>query len=729
MATQDLRKECIGLCQVSLSLDASNLTKLEQLVEVLKAHLQSKVARFLEKQKHTAILVSYSSDATPLLVASTSNMSTSSLGSTTRSGRQLLEFLMQKSFYKSVDADGQMAMVVMLKDPLPLSAGKRGWNMFTAAAEFEPLLRRAGHPSICLQHMSADRLVFSSLGRHLRGRQAAYYDPQHGPDLGPEAPLLWQTDWMLSNPSAVHDAHNALKWGLSAVTESSTLEDLHIIFEALRNSFAALRAHIGPFLHAHLRPRDPPVPASEAESAIWTLLGAEPEWVEVLVSLNPLWSSGWLWVNELDDQDTPLIAQVSHLIFHMMRWRQFTESRWASLGASCRALLATLLLGLSDIVAITREDPCVSEYHLGGFERLSDQVLQYAITTAAGSYPMENFILSLLNDDRLLKCLPELEEDIQEEMHYLQTLPEGVWMRLAGLSPELSAPALQSTVLMAAQTSIAYLQDKTLSQARELKGSLTLGNIDFNLHQLAVLTVPPSESVASKIWHLMRAGYCQKQLHDAVRLFQEVPWSTQGVECSHGSLSSIHKYHPQYGLATLAGRAMLHQARALFSTDPTTAGLQRRQQQLEKLQRSMSRSVSARNVFLAELVATVQAGSGTPQQGRTDPHHLVRLSHQLYQQLDDAAKLRYELPRPPPPGKPRCCRHKIILQKHLFFRNSARLKSGMPRASSTLCLPADSVRRIGRPCAKQWKIRDSRAKHSKHFVVVLCRRRKNQLLR
>ena len=45
MAAQDLRNECVRLCRVSLTLESSALNRLEQLVGVLEAHLQTKVGR------------------------------------------------------------------------------------------------------------------------------------------------------------------------------------------------------------------------------------------------------------------------------------------------------------------------------------------------------------------------------------------------------------------------------------------------------------------------------------------------------------------------------------------------------------------------------------------------------------------------------------------------------------------------------------------------------------
>ena len=642
MDSLELRSECLALCRVSSALDSKTLVKLEQIVEALKRHMEKKATLFLEKHQHSPLLVSYAADATPLLVNSTSSMKSLSTGSTRRSGRHLVEFLMQTCFYKAKNATGDMEMVITLTDPKPLTKGKRGWNLFSAACDFLPLLRRRGHKAICVQHMAADRAVFSSLDRHLRGRQSAFYDPQHGPDLGTEAPLLQSTDWMVSNPCAVHDAHNGLQWGLSALTDATTLDDLHIVVESIRNTFASLREHIPAFLHQNLRCHEPPQPATDEVRMVWALLGVEPSWIEHIASLNPVWSGGCLYINDCEDQEQSTIEQVSHLFFYLMRWRKFTQSRWGSIGTSCRALVATTLLGLPTLVSMTRADPHVSDYHLRGFERLSPKVMEFAIAAAAASYPMENFILAMLHDDRLLSNLTVLEEDLAEEMHYLDTLPLGVWERLASIEQTISPYGLQNSTLHAAHTSLAYLHEKTLRQTRLMPWSLCLGNVDFNLHELAVLVTPPEEQVARKIWHLLRSGYPQREIHEAVTLLKEVPWSTQGVERSHGSLASLHKYHPQYSLATLAARATLHQCRALFSENAEQVALQKHQEEIAKLQRSLARSVSARNVFLAELASTVSTTTAQRRDQPSSPQDLVRLSHKLYEQLDDFQKLQYE---------------------------------------------------------------------------------------
>ena len=439
MAAEDLRLECLRFCRVAHTLDGPALSRVEQLVEALKNLLSKKVANFLDKHRHTAVLECYSSDATPLLVSSTSSMSSTTLGSTRRTGRHKVEFLMQSAFYKAKNASGVMEMVMLVTDPKPLTAGKRGWNLFSAACDFLPLLRRRGHKGLCLQHMCADRAVFSSLDRHLRGRHAAFYDGRHGPDLGPEAPLLQNTDWMLSTPCGVHDAHNGLKWGLSLFTDATTLEDVHIVIESLRNTFEPLRAHIPHFLQSKLRIHDPAQPATAATRMVWALLGVEPDWLEMVVSLNPIWVGGWLFVNDTDEGQPSAVEQTSHLYFHLMKWTKFTESRWASIGSACRALAATLLLGLPELVTLTKADPLVSHYHIGGFDRMNGKIVEFLVIAAASSYPIENFILSLLHDDRLLAQLPDLEADLQEETRYLENLPMEVRQRLGALHPDPSA--------------------------------------------------------------------------------------------------------------------------------------------------------------------------------------------------------------------------------------------------------------------------------------------------
>eukprot|EP00969_Alexandrium_andersonii_P138302 6115729-Alexandrium_andersonii.AAC.1 len=81
-------------------------------------------------------------------------------------------------------ASGDDQIAFLYTDVLPLTEGKKAWNVFTAGSTAFPLLRKAGHKGICLQHHSFDRAQFAALDRAFRQRHQAYYTAGLGPDLG-----------------------------------------------------------------------------------------------------------------------------------------------------------------------------------------------------------------------------------------------------------------------------------------------------------------------------------------------------------------------------------------------------------------------------------------------------------------------------------------------------------------------------------------------------------------
>ena len=47
------------------------------------------------------------------------------------------------------------------------------------------------------------------------------------------------------------------------------------------------------------------------------------------------------------------------------------------MGPACRTLLVGFMLGLDSLVACTRRGPCVSDYRISGFDRLSTKAKSF----------------------------------------------------------------------------------------------------------------------------------------------------------------------------------------------------------------------------------------------------------------------------------------------------------------------------------------------------------------
>eukprot|EP00972_Heterocapsa_arctica_P010843 1588464-Heterocapsa_arctica.AAC.1 len=196
MAPSAMQQQLVDLCRVSKQIAKGEERVLHLLVEVLKKHLRSKCMALLRASQHCPVLWSYSSDATPLKCTTTAVVSAPG-ASVYRRGKVLHEFLVQRGVLKARGADGRFEVALLFSDTVPLSAGKKAWNLFAAGATYFPLLRKAGHQGICVQHHAADRLAFEPLDRCFRQRHQAYYTASLGPELGEASSLLELTDWIV----------------------------------------------------------------------------------------------------------------------------------------------------------------------------------------------------------------------------------------------------------------------------------------------------------------------------------------------------------------------------------------------------------------------------------------------------------------------------------------------------------------------------------------------------
>jgi hypothetical protein len=128
----------------------------------------------------------------------------------------------------------------------------------------------------------------------------------------------------------------------------------------------------------------------------------------------------------------------------------------------------------------------------------------------------------------------------------------------------------------------------------------------------------------------------------AVTLLRDVPWSSKGVEQAHGSIASIHKLHKNYGADTLCCRTMLHQARRLFVPSAEVLAPEKSRQQIDKLQWSSKRRVSARNMFFMDMMLEIQHGlGGTAAYSNVKTSIVMAKSNALCNLLDPVAELRY----------------------------------------------------------------------------------------
>lgn len=601
----DLRATLVDFCRVTKTIGRAEEKPLHRLLEVLKHHLKSKCIALVEAAAHFPVLWSYSCDATPLKTSVT--QTSSHEGATVvRRGRVLHELLLERGFVKCKGASGQDEVAFMYSDIRSLADGKKTWNLFTASATFFPLLRKVGHKGITVHHHCMDRGVFSSLDRCLRQRHQAYYTTGLGPDLGQEAFLLELTDWIVGTPCMVHDVHKSLQWALAGVSSAEAVKDLHIVIEALRNSFSLLTKRMPVFLNRYLARRDEPVD-HDAAIDFWRAMGVEASMLESVAEVHPLWENGLLCVNTSLEEGN-VIEKVSHILLYLCKWRKFTDSRWVTVGPACRTLLWGLLVGLDKWVDLTRKDPSASDAFLHGFTKLSTTMRRYCIVASLVAHVPDAVLAEALVDDRLVRRAAALKEAMLDELVWVEGIEASIWATLATVVGDSEEPmALQNTTANCCHIAAAFVQHKVFNAVEGYPWKLAVGDVDQNLDTLASSTEEFADACTHKVRLLLQKGFPKEQLKRGIALFLEIPWSSVPVEQAHASAAVLHRYHPDYGVNMLTARATLHQCRHLFFDPPEVRKEARAAARVDTLSRKDPLKVSGKHVFLAELMQSAKA--------------------------------------------------------------------------------------------------------------------------
>lgn len=556
------------------------------------------------------VLISYSSDGTPVSTKKRATAKSSSDVQVSRTGRTTDEYLVEHAFVRYVDAGGQHHSTVVLKDPLPLTNGKSAWALYACATNFIETARAMGHTGISVCHYAFDRAAYSALARHLRHRHqidAASRASQSSSSASVSSRVLELTEWVISTPCGLHDIHNSLKWSIHArVSNTEVLKDCFLVIESLRNSADLLHRHLGGWLEDRLRfvPEED-LPAPEHLYELWTSLGVEHEVADILATeLRLQWKGGNLEVSEAAAEIPNIVGQASFALLSVWRFRVFSDSRWVSVGCSCRALAASLLTGIDSLVAYIRKNPTTSDYDIHGFDRLNEDVRHFVALAAMVSYPSDALLSELLEDSRIPRRLAALTETVDSELDWLASVGSHVWEPLASMASraDLSGQVLRSECLHAAHISRGFMQHRFFAAASEYPWRLATGDQDANLASL--MSGPkPAEECAGKIWELLHLGFNKNQIKQGLELVLDAPWGTASAEQQHASATLIKKHHKEYNTETLRLRSLCHTLRLILPTiSVEDKQIHKAQASLAKLSSKRPQNFGGRQLYLRDLM-------------------------------------------------------------------------------------------------------------------------------
>ena len=346
MDVQGLKDTLVWHIRAHTVLSKRDSVTASKLTEVAKACLREKAKHLVTAAKGHALLYSYGSDGTPVLTKKTFVSHLSSGRSLVRKGGQGVEFLIEKAFLKSFSSVGEPMVCCLTRDPRPLAKGKGAWQCFQAAVDFFPMVRTMGHKGIIVNHYGFDRALYSSLQRKMQQRHKLFYQIQSETDEAAAA-LGALTEWVVTTPCANHDCQNSLRWGLMSLgPNEEVLKRLWVVIESQRNGFSLLVGHLESFITEALSFVDEEF-EEEVVVAFWHGLGVEPEIAEFLAMYNVHWQDGALKVNlSANNPEADLVGKLYTAMLSTFQTKKFTDSRWLTIGDSCRTLVASWALGL-----------------------------------------------------------------------------------------------------------------------------------------------------------------------------------------------------------------------------------------------------------------------------------------------------------------------------------------------------------------------------------------------
>ena len=245
------------------------------------------------------------------------------------------------------------------------------------------------------------------------------------------------------------------------------------------------------------------------------------------------------------------------------------------------------------------------------------------MAAAISSRVPEGFQIELMEDSRVASQYQVLWDAMSKELRWVIDLPEDTWSDLASVAG-CRADELKDRAISAAHLSYHFIWRRVLEPAGQLPWSLCRGDPDANLQELGEMAVAPAEPCSNHLWHLIQLRHNPNQIRGVVDLLAQCAWSSLPAEQQHGSLSLLHRWHPEYGLEKLVSRALLHQAvRLLPSESKIEQQIGKVMKQLSKLDSANSEKVSGSHMLVKSLMHVTRGRKEAGLPGYEAPMHIL----------------------------------------------------------------------------------------------------------
>jgi hypothetical protein len=623
-------QELIRLAKPGLVLNSSEERNVVRLCEITKAMLKQMFLNFCVENETEPMAISYGNDSTPLQTRERWYRKWCDL-TVRREGSQSKDYLIQRAWAQNLRGQA----VVLFCEPLTLQ-DKSAASHFGAARQLVGFGLECGLRGLNIQHDVLDRAIFSAEDRLLR-QQHELCLKQIRPTMSEgDWKLLCLQSWYVASGCCDHDIHNALKWSVHAeISDKAFMKEVWKVVACIRSAFHLLVDHAANWVASCIMWQEWGL---QQQEALWAMLNLPPDLREELVDLQLRWEDGGLCVHPRHRNQPSIISRIEVVLLKLWYFKEWTDSRWLTMGPACKVLTAAKITGLDALVKYICSQPKTSLYYLGNYKSDPD-INSFIARVAISSFVSDAALALLLEDDRVPRQWEALQIEICDELAYLNGLPMEIWS-LVAVGCSLSSFDLRSKCVQGGYIQASFIFWR-LRAATRLPWSLVIGDRRQNLLDLAA-GPSPGDLTSWKIYQLMQLGFPIDQLLDGVELLSRLSWSSKPVEEGHASASALMKLHHRYGEAQMKARAMVCQSRSLFSRSHLEKRVSELESRMARLRKRDPGKITGKAIYVKELFSLV---SQKKQEGRTlalDVTNKVIAKHgERWEAMSDIRKRQY----------------------------------------------------------------------------------------
>eukprot|EP00971_Amphidinium_carterae_P344960 6485661-Amphidinium_carterae.3 len=216
---------------------AEDRTAISVIVEAAHEGLKQRMAEEELAARGQPLLRYYASDCTPVIVQRSAVHGTVEGAMRRRRRKKCDEFLLEVLYQRRLVGE-ESSDSILIAPPQHLSHGKTGIALHSCAEAFVGKLVPSfmQHEGIIVFFTSFDRPSFAQLSQSLIGLAQQQFLQDLEEDKHRYGSLAAELFFAIAAPCSLHDAHNAAKWGVTAVCPDRDLwKQLYIAVSSSRN--------------------------------------------------------------------------------------------------------------------------------------------------------------------------------------------------------------------------------------------------------------------------------------------------------------------------------------------------------------------------------------------------------------------------------------------------------------------------------------------------------------